>query len=134
MKTRPAILIVLLIAASGSARAEWVEVASDANATGYADPSTVSWALGVVKMWELVDYKTPKTFNANIRPVSFHSTISQVEYDCGENKLRRVAQSFFSGKMGKGSPVYANPTPGEWAAIRPRSNGEAMWKVACGSK
>ncbi|MFA6313737.1 MAG: surface-adhesin E family protein [Sterolibacterium sp.] len=134
MATRTAILMALLIAASSSARAEWVETASDANATGYADPSTVSRVLGVVKMWELVDYKTTKTFNASIRPVSFRSTVSQVEYDCAENKLRRVAQTFFSGKMAEDSPVYANPTHGEWVAIRPGSNGEAMWKVACGNK
>jgi len=134
MTTHQVILIGLLVAASGNAWAEWVEVASDANATGYADPSTVSQVLGVVKMWELVDYKSTKTFSANIKPVSFRSTVSQVEYDCAENKLRRVVQTFFAGKMAEGGPVYANPTPGEWAAIRPNSNGEAMLKVACGKK
>lgn len=134
MTTRQVILIGLLVAASGNAWAEWVEVASDANATGYADPSTVSQVLGVVKMWELVNYKSPKTFSASIKPVSFRSTVSQVEYDCAENKLRRVVQTFFAGKMAEGSPVYANPAPGEWVAIRPNSNGEAMLKVACGKK
>ena len=132
MRARLAILISLLIATSSDALAEWVEVAADANATGYADRSTIGQGSGVVKMWELVDYKAAKTFKGNIKPVTFWSSISQVEYDCGAKKLRRVVQTFFSGSKGGGDPVYANPVPGEWVAIRANSNGEAMWKVACG--
>lgn len=128
---RRIVLITLLTIFSSVARAEWVEIATDANATGYADPTNLSQVLGIVKMWELVDYKKSRTLNIGIQPITFLSTISQVEYDCAENKLRRMIVTFYSAKMGEGNPVYANPTPSEWVKVRPNTNGEALWKLAC---
>lgn len=125
---------MLLAALSSHASAEWVEVTGDEDAIGYADPTATSQLLGVVRMWELVDYKTSRTFKSTIKPVTYFSTLSQVEYRCMGNQLRRLGITFYSEHMGKGEPVYSNPTTGEWVAIKPNSNGEAMWKLACAKK
>ena len=128
------IVILFLATINTAAMAEWVEVTGDENATGYADSATSNQLMNIVRMWELVDYKTPKAFTATIKPVTYSSTVSQVEYNCGRNELRRLGLTLYSEHMGKGEPVYSNPTTGEWVVIKPNSNGEAMFKKACDKK
>jgi len=55
---RKAILAILLAVASSSAAAEWVEVDSDETLTFYINPTTIRRDGNLVRMWELLEYKT----------------------------------------------------------------------------
>ncbi len=65
----------------------------------------------------------------------FLSWETQYEFDCRKTQSRVIAASMYSGNMGEGevtdSIVYEAP---EWKAIPKGSNGEALWKLACGKK
>src|SRR5471030_1082964 len=54
---RKTILMMLLAVVSGSAAAEWEEVANNENATTYADFVTIRKEGNLAKMWDVIDYK-----------------------------------------------------------------------------
>lgn len=125
---RKAILVMLLAVVSSSAAAEWVEVARSDTSTFYADPATIRRAGNIVKMWDLIDRKTPDNFNNK----PYMSQRSQHEYDCKEEQWRTLYFTFFSGNMAGGNAVYIDSDPGKWAPVPPGSIAEGMWKFACG--
>jgi len=55
---RKSILAMLLVAASGSAGAEWTQVGTSDTSTVYADPATISKDGNIAKMWHLLDFRT----------------------------------------------------------------------------
>ncbi|HEX5337774.1 MAG TPA: surface-adhesin E family protein, partial [Gallionella sp.] len=80
----------------------------------------------------MVDLKKPATLSGG---KAFLSWETQYEFDCSNRQSRIVAASMYSGKMGGGevtdSVVYESP---DWEAIPAGSNGEDLWKFACGKK
>jgi hypothetical protein len=56
------------------------------------------------------------------------------EYDCKEEKSRRLQLIFYPESMGGGLAVSNNSEHGKWEAIIPDTVGEFMWKIACGKK
>src|SRR5580765_2382951 len=97
------LLITLLVLSSGPAYAEWVSL--DANnqrgGTVYTDPDTIRLKGDVVTMWSLHDYKTIQ----KMKSTSYLSYKVQAEYDCAEERIRKLASMFFSGNMGSGDVV-----------------------------
>ena len=83
-------------------------------------------------MWDLTDYKIVRNSDFAIGN-SYLSGKTQQEYDCKEEKVRRLAYLWFDGKMGRGKVVYSNGNvKDEWRPISPDSVSEALWKIACG--
>jgi hypothetical protein len=122
-------LITLLLLSSGSAYAEWVSI--DANnqrgKTIYTDPDSIRLKGDVVTMWSLHDYKTVQTMGST----SYLSYKVQTEYDCAEERIRKLGSTFFSGNMGSGEVVHSISKIGKWQRVEPGSLGQSEWDVAC---
>jgi hypothetical protein len=124
-------LMTLLLLSSGPAHAEWVRIdQTDEGMTTYVDPDSMRHKGGLVKMWQLYDFKTMQTVAGD----PYMSSKIQSEYDCTEERSRRLAFTNFSGNMGSDKPVYTNSDEGKWKPVAPKSIGEALWEFACRKK
>ncbi|HXZ96142.1 MAG TPA: surface-adhesin E family protein [Burkholderiales bacterium] len=122
-------ITLLLAALSGSAAAEWVQVASNEKYIAYVDPTTITRSGSMVKMWSLLDYSTAQ--EAPSGKVYMSGKI-QHEYDCQAERLRRLYYSLHSGQMGSGDTIFTDSGEGKWSQISPETAGEYSWKYACG--
>ncbi|MDD2915033.1 MAG: hypothetical protein PHP70_06905 [Gallionella sp.] len=122
------VILLLLVMASNSAMAEWVELGRKDELTVYTDHSTIKRAGNTVKMWKLVDYREAPVQDFT-KP--FKSFKVQIEFDCKEGNSRRISQSFYAGNMGKGKAVLTEKVNETWQL---HSLTEAMWKIACVNK
>lgn len=124
-------ILLLLAAVSSSAAAEWIAVSSNETFTTYVDPASIRKEANMAKMWDLLDFN-----KARVHPVgvSYLSGRSQNEYDCKEERTRRLAFSFHSGNMSGVETVYINSDSGNWTPVAPGSINELLWKIACGKR
>ncbi|HXU94128.1 MAG TPA: surface-adhesin E family protein [Gallionella sp.] len=108
----------------------WRKVVEDDTRTVYASSSPLEKIGDKVTILAMVDLRKPKALSDG---KEFRSWETQYEFDCRKRQSRIVAASMYSGNMGggevTGSIVYESP---EWGAIPKGSNGEALWKLACG--
>lgn len=125
---RTAILVMLLAGVSSSAAAAWVQVDFDGNATVYADPDTIRRAGNLVKMWNLIDYKTTRAAAGN----PYVSIRAQSEFDCKKERMRSLYLSFHSGNMSGGNTVDSVNESGNWIPVAPGSMNETLRQIACG--
>jgi hypothetical protein len=122
-------LVILLLLYSGPAYSEWMSLFATEEGTVYVDRDTVRRKGELVKMWYLFDFKVARTVGGD----SNLSSKLQIEFDCGEERMRKLASTYFSGNMGSGKANYTISDPSKWAPVEPASTGEALWKVACGA-
>ena len=122
-------LVTFLLLSSGPAYAEWVSIDTNnqRGRTVYTDPDTIRLKGDVVTMWSLHDYKTRQTIGS----ISYLSYKVQTEYDCAEERIRKLASTFFSGNIGSGDVVYSVSKEGKWQRLEPGSLGQSEWEVAC---
>ncbi len=125
------LLITLLLLSSSPAYAEWEGLADiDSEANVYVDPDTIRRKGDLVKMWHLLDNKIPP----KKAPEPYLSMKGQSQYDCAEERTRKLFEMYFSGNMGRGEQLFTNSDETRWEPIVPGSIGQVMWKVACGKK
>lgn len=126
------LLIALLALSSGPLYAGWVLTSGDdgAGLTVYVDPETIRRKKGLVKMWQLYDYKTVQTVAGD----SLLSFKRYNEFDCTEERTRMLAYTWFSGNMGSGKVVYSTPDEQQWEPVVPGTINRTLWKVACSKK
>ena len=127
------LLGLMLLVTAGAAIAEWTSVGESVSSIHYVDRATIRRNGNLVKMWDLMDFKTVQTVQT-VTGESFLSIKSQNEYDCKEERKRILAFTWFSGQMGSEKFVYSNSDPGRWEPIQPGSIGEIQWNIACGKK
>jgi len=127
------ILMLLLAVFCKSAMADWVLVdkSTDGSMAVYANPITKRKAGKMVKMWVLTNYKEAQVIEG-VKP--FLSTKIQQEYDCKEEKLRKLAYIAYSGNIGGGSAIYQDSVVSDWLPVSPDSTGEVTYLYACGKK
>ncbi len=128
--TRQLILLTLLLLSTGPVYAEWVSigtVASQGGATIYMDSDTIRRNGNLVKVWQLIDFKTVQ---AGIG-MSFLSSKSRWQYDCTEANLQPLAMMEFTGHMGEGTVGFSNYDEGKWTPVSPGSIAHGSWEVAC---
>ena len=127
-----AILLILLAVMSSGAAAEWIVVGSTENSTTtiYADPATIRRKGDMVKMWSLVNYKTPQ----GGAPKPHMSIRSRDEYDCTEERARGLSLTRHAGSMARGETVFKDSHPEKWEPVPPNSVGEGLWKFACAKR
>lgn len=113
-----------------NAVAGWVLVDSDESDATYANPSSIRRNGATVTMWDIVDYKQARSLNKSVKP--YKSIMAQSEYDCQNERLRRLNSSLRSKNMAKGDVVFSDDESGEWIALPPDSRGKRLWLVACG--
>jgi len=126
------LLFLLLFLSSGPAYAEWMWIDDKAKdgMTTYANPDTIRRKGDLVTMWVLFDFKTAE----HVADTTHLSFKMQDEYDCTEERTRRLAGRFFSGNMGRGKVVYSNATKDKWEPVPPESVSHDLWKLACNKK
>src|SRR4051812_19899724 len=120
----------LLCACIGSASAAWERAAAmDDGMVIYFDAATAQKTGDVVKMWGLLDYKTPET-DAGGKP--YQSVKLLQEFDCKAAQGRTRYYSFHSAAMGGGQLVHSEARPeAEWLPANRAKPGEILWKAAC---
>ena len=121
---------LMLLMTATAASAEWTRAGETDEFIQYVDTATIRRNGNFVKMWSLADYKTVKT----VAGQSNLSNKKQSEYDCKEEKERKIAHTWFTGQMGSGTVNYTDNRTEEWSPISPESVGETLWKIACGKK
>lgn len=125
---RKSILMLLLLALSSGAAAEWTRVGRNRIGIVYADPTTISRAGNLVTMWDLADYTEARTVSGK----PHLSMRTQYEYDCEEQKSRLLEVSAYSGNMARGEAVFKDTNPRDWRPNPPDSGIATLWKFACG--
>ncbi len=128
------ILIAVLMLTATSAWAYWIPIGNALPNGGYViyvDPSTIRRSGNMVKMWNLLDYKTAQVIAKSGRHLS---QMAQAEYDCKEERVRVLYFSLHSEQMANGEIVYFDNKPGEWSPIPPSTINAEFWKIACGKK
>jgi len=121
-------VLIPLLAASGNATAEWVNVASYNSITLYVDSTTIRKKGNMVKMWSLLDLNKSDTLEGQ----SYKSIKTQNEFDCKEELNRMLYNSYHTGNMGNGKAFAINSNLGEMMPVPPNSGNMILWKIACG--
>lgn len=110
----------------------WRRIAEDETRVVYLGMRPVERRRGAVTVLTLVDFKQPAALDDGTR---YRSWETQYEFDCVSKKSRVVAVSMFVGNMGEGevsaSVLYEAQ---KWEAIPAGSNGESLWRRACGKR
>ena len=136
------LLLTLLALSSAPAYAEWVAVEKDYLSPGrqtvYVDADTILREGDLVTMWQLIDFKWMQG-NQGIAPLGFgphrfFSTKTYKQFDCAGKRLRLLAFTEFSGRMGTGMPADGYVDNGNWIRVEPESINHALWEVACGKE
>ncbi|MEO8441997.1 MAG: surface-adhesin E family protein [Betaproteobacteria bacterium] len=124
---------LLLATLAGGAGAAWERVGvTDDGMVIYADPATLKKTDEIVKMWGLLDYKTPEKDGAG-KPYSSVKLLQ--EFDCKSAQGRTRYFSFHAGPMGTGLLVHSEMrATSEWLPANRARPGELLWKFACGKK
>ena len=129
-------LIPLLVLCSGSAYAEWVAVEKGYLLSGlqtmYVDPASIRRDGNQVMILQLIDFKWMQ--GSARGPTRFMSTETHKQFDCMGKRLRLLAFTEFSQRMGTGISADGYVDKGNWLSIDPDSINQALWEVACGRK
>ena len=132
-------LITLLFLSSVPAYAEWVVVEKHYLSPGlqtlYVDPDTIRREGNLVTLWQLIDFKWMQG-NAGMGrlgfgPHRFLSTKTHKQFDCAEKRLRLLAFTEFSRRMGTGIPADGYVDKGNWIPVERESINQALWEFAC---
>lgn len=111
---------------------QWRKVVEDDSRTVYAASMPVAKDGHTVTILSLVDLRKASTLSDGTAYLSWET---QYRFDCRKRLSRIEAASMYAGNMGAGevagSVVYDAP---EWKPVPKRSNGELLWKAACGKK
>ena len=135
-------LISLLFLSSIPANAEWTAVEKDYLLPGlqtvYVDPDSIRREGNLVTMRQLINFKWMQG-NQGIGPLGFgphrfFSTKTHKQFDCAEKRLRLLAFTEFSRRMGTGMPANGYVDNGNWIRVEPESINQALWEVACGKE
>jgi len=132
MKILLGFFIVQMLLRSGAVFAEWTQIGESTDYTGYVDISTIQREGSLAKMWDLMDYKTPRRGLS----FSFLSQQGQSEYDCKLKTMRVMSFAWFSGNLGNGAILHnsiANLATQKWNLVIPNSTSDALWNIACGN-
>ena len=135
-------LITLLFLSTVPAYAEWVAVEKDYLLPGlqtvYVDPDTIRREVNLVTLWQLIDFKTMQG-NAGMGPFGFGphrflSTKTHKQFDCAGKRVRLLAFTEFSRRMGTGKAANGYVDKDNWLPVEPESISYALWEVACGKE
>jgi len=111
---------------------QWRKVVEDDSRTVYVATSPAVKEGKMVTILSLTDLRMASALSDG---TAFLSWETQYRFDCRKRLSRIEAASMYTGNMGEGevagSVVYDDP---EWKPVPKGSNGELLWKAACGKK
>ena len=129
-------LITLLVLSTVPAYAGWVAVEKDYLLPGlqtvYVDPDTISREGNLVTMWQLIDFKWGQGNGRGAH--RFLSTETHKQFDCAEKRIRFLAFTEFSRRMGTGIAANGYVDKDNWLPIEPESINQALWEMVCGQE
>jgi hypothetical protein len=118
-------LFIALLFVSGSASAEWVEVAESKAGFTYIDPTTIRKDGNLRKVWEIQELKWRHKEGELSRR-------ARLEYDCKNERRRLLSFSTHSVPMASGMSLYQSTAEStQWNDIPPRSGAETVLKIVC---
>jgi len=119
---------LFLAVASCCVCASWETLGTTEGNSIYADPTTKRKVGNIVKMWSLIELKSPqKLVDGKIAS----SKKEQSEYDCQDERSRSLYSVNHEGSMGAGAVVSTSDEPGKWQPVPPNSVNEALLRYAC---
>ena len=126
------LLIALLVLSPGPAYAEWIAVEKtkqlSALQTVYIDPASIRQDENLVTMWQLTDFKWTQ---GGIVGRRFLSTTTHKQFDCAQKRVRLLAYTEFSHRMGIGIADGGYVDKDYWLLVEPESMNQVLWEVAC---
>ena len=121
-------LALTLAALSCNSAAEWVMVYDNDKYIAYADPATVSRKGDLVRMRDLIDFKSAQSSPYGKQHAS---STAQSEFDCQNSRIRTIAFSLHSGQMGDGDLVETVAESNRWLSVAPGTLLNVLWQLAC---
>lgn len=121
---KPLIFAFMALTFSSSVIAEWVKFGETEKFTIYLENNTGQKKRGLIKVWELWDYKATL-------PGGVHSMRIQREYDCKNNRQRLLTASAFTVQIAEGDTVASKDSPAEWEPVSPDSGAEDVLRFLC---
>lgn len=121
--------VILVAALSCPAQAGWVVVSDGGDYVAYADPDSISREGDRVRMSDLVDLKSPQN---SPQGGQHSSSVAHSEFDCRTPRMRSLAFSLHSGRMGNGEVVETAVESGKWLSIAPGTLLDLLRQFACG--
>ena len=123
------VILLILLGNAFSAYADWVGFTEDGKGnTVYIDPDTIHRKGKLVKIWVLLDARTP---HETIEGTPFLSSRTLHQYDCEKARFRFLAFLLFSGNMGSGQTVHANHTILDWEPVPAKGVARRVLERVC---
>lgn len=127
------LLVILLTFISTTAMAEWTYVAESDATNVYIDIASKRKVGKKVTVWRLMDFKSPEKWNNK----DYLSVVFKTEFDCGNETLKDINITAYSGNMQKGESLgslNSSSIDEEIRSIVPNSLDSFVYKTACGKK
>jgi hypothetical protein len=118
--------ILLLLACSGPARAQWERVTETQEMSLYVAPSSITRNGNTRRFWQLSDYKSPDG-NGD------RSARVLTEFDCKKQRTRSLKWAYFRGPMGSREMTAWRTKPERWMPVEPGTLGQSIGRLVCGA-
>ena len=112
------------------ATAEWMSLEGNEELEVYVDPGTRIREGDTVRIMALFNYRKPGYAHGK----RYVSSLMQDEYDCVQEKRRRLYLSAHTEPKAQGKTILRNRAAGDWKPITPETVGERLWKTACNTQ
>ena len=118
-------LLLALLLVTGSAWADWVQVAEREDMVLYIDPETIRKDGDLRRVWQIQNLKQ-RDKNGEM------SSRVRVEYDCKQERYKMLSLSTHSGPMAGGTSLYQSSSEDiKWRDIPPGNLFEIVLKIVC---
>ena len=122
------LLALMLALVSIGTMAEWILVGRTDDGAVYVDLAIIHKADNKVRMWDLKDFQAGQGGAG----AKFLSKKTQLEYDCKDERFRRLGIVLFRENMGAGAVVDSySGDAGKWQPVQSGSLAETLREIAC---
>jgi hypothetical protein len=130
MRTLRSLLLMLLVAVSTGAAADWVRLWENDVLGGYVDTGSVRKKGSNVMSRNMFDLKKASEYNGN----EYRSSLLIFEFDCAKERARTLESIFHAEGKGEGTIVDSWSVPYDWHPVLPSTPLEAFMNYACEKK
>jgi hypothetical protein len=124
-------LAIALISGSGFAQAQWNEVSKAKNGDVWKmETGTARRAGDSARVWVMITHPLPITYPAPYSHSGVRSFRTLVQFDCKEQRARRLEASYFSQPNGEGR-VLGTSENDDWFNVPPDTPDADLMRAAC---
>jgi len=121
------LLTIFLLLFSINGHCEWTKLVDNDETSSYIDKTTIKKNGSFVKVWELLDYKTPQELNSG----KYKSSVILFEYDCKDERRRILSLVEYTEQMGIGKQILTIDDPDKWSYVKPNTMQFLLMKSLC---